>query len=176
VTSSLIRYRTRKETTLIILHDSHTDPAVVGSRDVPRWQALAREGGLRMGILDIGYHFIIERNGEYEETRERHLIGSHTPGFNMESIGICLVGGRQAGGHLAEDNFTKRQWDALFGLLTELAGEFPEARLVSHSEIQKFRNKSLPDCPPVDMDDVRQELAIFQYERNNGDVGNDSAT
>lgn len=165
--TSLIRYKPRKATTRIILHDSHTDPSVVGTADVPRWSALARRGALEMGLLDTGYHYIIERDGKVSEGRSRHLIGTHTPGHNMDSIGICLVGGRSKNSHIGEDNFTALQWHSLFLLIIDLSCEYGHLDVYSHTEIQKYRNKSLPDCPPVDMDDVRQELALFKLDWRN---------
>lgn len=166
--TSIIRYKPRQETKRIVLHDSHTDPSVTAAGDVQRWAPLARTGALEMGLLDTGYHYVIERDGAIVEGRTRHLIGTHTPGHNMDSIGICLVGGRTRGGHEGQDNFTKEQWQSLFHLIIDLRKEFGEdLPLVSHSEIQKYRNKSLPDCPPVDMDDVRQELAVFALDWSN---------
>lgn len=161
---TLIKYKRRKTTTRIILHDSHTDPDIGSSEEVPRWKALARDGALRMGLLDTGYHYIIERDGFCGAGREVGLIGTHTPGHNMDSIGVCLVGGRERDGS-PDNNFTSRQWRSLFLLIAHLKVLYGDLELVGHSEIQKYRNKALPDCPPVDMDDVRQELALYEHNR-----------
>jgi len=164
---SQIKYKARTATTRIILHDSHTVPG-------EPWKALARDGGLKMGLLGIGYHFIIERDGGPIETRERHLIGTHTPGHNMDSIGVCLVGGRDhfpmSGGFQPSlehtDNFTLEQRHALFDLVLELRATFGPIPLLGHTEVQKYRNRNLPPCPCIDMDDLRQDLEVYALERS----------
>lgn len=152
-----IKYKTRTATTRIILHDSHTSTG-------QSWHPEARDGGLKMGLLGIGYHFIIERDALVIETRERHLIGTHTPGHNMDSIGVCLVGGRDELG-LPADNFTPAQYEALMELLWDLRVDYPGAKLFGHSEVQRYRNKTLPNCPFIDMDDLRQDLAVYALTR-----------
>lgn len=159
-----IVFKKRGFTKRIILHDSHTTPDVGTMEEVPRWAALARRGALEMGLVDTGYHFIIERNGKVIETRDRREIGSHTPGHNMDSIGICLVGGRERWTDEGVDNFTKPQWESLYSLVGELRDPVRDLQLYAHTEVQRYRNKRLPKCPPVDMDDVRQELALMEAE------------
>lgn len=166
---SAIVYKARRETTRIILHDSHTTPEVEKGCEVSRWAAMAKDGGLRMGLLGVGYHFVVERDGEIVETRRRHLVGTHTPGHNMDSIGVCLVGGREAAfpGE-GIDNFTFKQRRALIQLLAALRGEYgKDVQVVGHTEVQKYRNKSLADCPALDMDELRQDLALYEH---NGEV------
>lgn len=164
--SRMIRYKTRAETKRIILHDSHTQPDFGKVEDVTRWKALAWDGGLKMGLLGIGYHFILERDGHVEETRDRHLIGTHTPGHNMDSIGICLVGGREHGDYLGHDNFTEDQYRSLLELLSELRQQYGPIPILGHSEVQRYRNRSLPNCPPIEMDDLRQDFEVFSIIRS----------
>lgn len=114
-----------------------------------------------MGLLDIGYHYIIERDGEVVEGRGRDVIGSHTPGHNMDSIGVCLVGGREEEGGDGVDNFTRDQRLSLLRLLHELRQVYPGIKLKGHSEVQKYRNRSLPPCPPIDMDELRMDLDYY---------------
>ena len=53
----------------------HTDPKPLGNA----WD-------------DIGYHYVIKRNGEIELGRPIEQIGAHCFGQNSRSIGICLIG------------------------------------------------------------------------------------
>jgi hypothetical protein len=161
--SRLITYKNRKETNRIVLHDSHTLPEVCECEQVDRWAELARDGGRQMGLLDTGYHYIIERNGVVVHCRDKKVIGSHTPGHNMDSIGICLVGGREDLGEFAQgiDNFTTAQKISLFRLIYDLLVDYPNAEVVGHSEIQRYRNKNLPPCPPLDMDIIREDVKLF---------------
>lgn len=157
--ASLIRFKPRTQTNWIILHDSHTTPDCQTATDVPRWAGLARHQGRMMGLLDIGYNFIIERDAVVVEARSRDVIGSHTPGHNLDSIGVCLVGGREEDGGDGVDNFTRDQRLSLLRLCVELYAEFPTIKGVrGHSEVQRYRNKRLPPCPPIDMDEFRVDL------------------
>lgn len=171
----IIRYRPRAETNGILLHDSHTIPDIESIPEVPRWRDQAWDQGLKMGLLDIGYHFIIERDASVVETRDRHLIGTHTPGFNMDTIGICLVGGREVGLEGGVNNFLKRQIDALFDTIYECRREFGHIWVKGHSEVQRYRNKMLPDCPSLEMDDLRQDLDFYTFNRNKLEAQHEAA-
>ena len=158
----MLRYKERSATTTIIIHDSHTPPEVGQVEEVSNWFPEAEDTALHMGLLSLGYHFVIERDGTVKAGREVSKIGSHTPGFNMDSIGICLVGGRERGSHLGANNFTPVQMEALFVLLSDLYVEFGSIPIRGHSEVQRYRSKSLPNCPPIDMDDLRQDYEVFR--------------
>ena len=159
--SAIVRYKDRTETKLIILHDSHTRPDVEGAGDVPRWAQMAHSQGLKMGLLGIGYHYIIERDGTVVECRGREKIGSHTPGVNLEPIGVCSGGGREEIGGDGVDNFTPSQRQSLLRLLHELRTVYPGVKLRGHSEVQRFRNREAPPCPPIDMDLLREDLDLY---------------
>lgn len=45
------------------------------------------------GWKDIGYHFVIRRDGTVEKGRDVSVIGAHVLNHNANSIGICLAGG-----------------------------------------------------------------------------------
>ena len=50
----------------------------------------------KRGTRDIGYHFVIQRNGEVDEGRPIEQTGAHVKGHNHDSIGICYIGGVEA--------------------------------------------------------------------------------
>ena len=52
------------------------------------------------GWVDIGYNFVIYRDGTIHEGRPLTIDGAHAPGYNKTHIGICLVG---------NDSFTAEQ-------------------------------------------------------------------
>ncbi len=160
--SSLIKYKPRAETKRIIIHDSHTEPQIEHVEDISRWHIDAREGALRMGLLSIGYHYIIERGGETVAGRPEELIGSHTPGHNMDSIGVCLVGGREHGVDGGVDNFTRGQRKALLRLIQQLYTKYGPLKIKGHSEVQRYRNRNLPPCPALDMDLLREDVALYE--------------
>lgn len=108
----------------IIVHCTATNPSWFVDRDanevvreIKRWHTEER------GWSDIGYHFLVHRNGQIAKGRPIERTGAHTRGRNKGSIGIALVGGR--GGAADDDfldNFTvdqERELAALIDLLKE---------------------------------------------------------
>lgn len=87
------------------------------------------------GLLSIGYHFVICRDGSIQVGRKLDQIGAHHKGYNDKSIGICLVGGQDEQGK-PSDNFTPKQRDSLNSLLMELSNQFPGASCLDASRNQ----------------------------------------
>lgn len=75
----------RKETNRIIFHHSASKTEGVNIAVIRQWH-IAR------GFEDIGYHQIILPDGTIENGRAKELIGAHSAGRNIDSIGICLIG------------------------------------------------------------------------------------
>lgn len=172
----LIQYKKRAFTKRVILHDSHTANEYKDCGSVVEWASQARIGGLKMGLLSTGYHFIVERNGVTVPCRDIATIGSHTPGHNLDSIGVCLVGGREYSSSEGVDNFTSEQRKAFLELCLGLHEKYEDLRkpylddyssieLVGHSEIQKYRDRTKPRCPPLDMDILRDDVALYINKR-----------
>ncbi|XP_029159569.1 uncharacterized protein LOC114931584 [Nylanderia fulva] len=44
------------------------------------------------GWWDIGYNFLIGEDGNAYEGRGWNYVGAHAPGYNTQSIGICILG------------------------------------------------------------------------------------
>lgn len=44
------------------------------------------------GWFDIGYNFVIGEDGNVYEGRGWNKVGAHAPGYNFNSIGICVIG------------------------------------------------------------------------------------
>lgn len=42
--------------------------------------------------FDIGYNFVIGEDGNVYEGRGWDYVGAHAPGYNTQSIGICVIG------------------------------------------------------------------------------------
>lgn len=122
----------------IIIHCSATPANVdVGVAEIREWH-------LRRGFSDIGYHFVIRRDGTVEPGRAVDQVGAHCKNHNALSIGVCLVGGIKvtSGQVLSECNFTDAQWKALVQLLSSLRLIFPSIKTIhGHNE---FAPK---DCP-----------------------------
>jgi N-acetylmuramoyl-L-alanine amidase len=97
----------------IILHCSATPSTMdIGAKEIKQWHVDGNKWS------DIGYHYIIKRDGKVETGRSIAKIGSHCKGRNKNSIGICLVGGVE--NNKPFDNFTKEQFESLKELLIDL--------------------------------------------------------
>jgi len=96
------------------------------------------------GWVDIGYHYLIYRDGSIHEGRNVDLVGAHCQGHNAQSIGVCYVGGVARDGKTPKDTRTKAQKDALIHLLMQLVCLYPDATIRGHRD---FAAKA---CPSFD--------------------------
>jgi N-acetylmuramoyl-L-alanine amidase len=118
----------RKRTDHLVIHCSATRAVMdVGVADIRRWHRA-------QGWSDIGYHYVIRRSGKVETGRRVDMIGSHVKGHNVDSVGICLVGGLNNETFKPENNYTPQQWDALRKLLTGLLKKYPRAKVLGHRD------------------------------------------
>ena len=120
----------------IILHCAATKPGMdIGVKEIRQWHIEER------GWRDIGYHWVIRRDGTVENGRDEDVIGAHCLNHNARSIGVCLVGGLSQDGKRPEDNFTEAQFVSLAKLIHQLRARSPEASIHGHSE---FASKACP--------------------------------
>lgn len=103
-----------------------------------------RRSHLARGFSDIGYHYVIYRDGSIHQGREESKIGAHCTGHNSHSIGICYIGGCTVDGKTPKDTRTIAQKTSLLSLLRELKKKYPKASIHSHKD---FANKA---CPSFD--------------------------
>lgn len=99
---------------------------------------------LARGFSDIGYHYVIYRDGTVHKGRSESVIGAHCTGHNSHSIGVCYIGGCASDGNTPKDTRTDAQKKALIGLLRELKRKYPKASIHSHKD---YANKA---CPSFD--------------------------
>ncbi|WP_263080081.1 N-acetylmuramoyl-L-alanine amidase [Endozoicomonas sp. Mp262] len=139
----------RKETHFIVLHCSATRAdQKVSFEDIKRWHMLER------AFMDIGYHWVIERDGSVKQGRGCEQWGAHCRGHNHESVGICLVGGLNKEGD-PEDNFTAIQKQMLKLLVTGLQSLYPVAQVKGHNHFNRLK-----DCPCFDVEQWLAEASI----------------
>lgn len=103
-----------------------------------------RQWHLQRGFSDIGYHYVIYRDGSIHIGRDESIIGAHCTGHNTNSIGICYIGGCASDGKTPKDTRTTEQKQSLVKLLKELKTKYPQASIHSHKD---FANKA---CPSFD--------------------------
>ncbi len=133
-----VQFKKRAETNYLIVHCAATRPSQnVGVREIRQWHK-------ERGFLDIGYHFVIRRDGTLENGRDVSVVGAHVAGQNHDSVGICLVGGVNDKMQ-PEANFTPAQMHTLKEVLAGLQKEFPLAVIKGHHD---FAAKA---CPSFDV-------------------------
>ena len=133
--------QSKRRITEIIVHCAATPEGKDFTvEDIRRWHKA-------QGWSDIGYHYVIYRNGHIEPGRDVDLIGAHCVkgGHNTYSIGICYIGGMDAANKRAKDTRTLAQKAALLGLLTDLRQLYPEAKIYGHRDFDSGK-----DCPSFD--------------------------
>lgn len=125
----------------IVLHYSATYP------DQDYGAAEIRKMHLDRGFRDIGYHYVIRRDGRIEKGRDEHAVGAHVSGHNTGSIGICCIGGleRGTGPNVGVDNRTPAQIEATIRLVRDLQARHPGAELLGH------RDLTATQCPGYDV-------------------------
>lgn len=135
------RFKKSKRTiTDIIIHCSATPEGKDYTvQDIRRWHK-------QQGWSDIGYHYVIYRNGHVEPGRDVDIAGAHCEGHNTHSIGVCYIGGVSKDGKQPKDTRTLAQKAALLSLLTDLKAMYPNARIVGHRDYDT-KGKA---CPSFD--------------------------
>ncbi len=95
------------------------------------------------GWRDIGYHFVIDRDGQVNRGRKVELAGAFEPACNTRAIGICLIGGYGSSATDAFDkHYTPEQDEALRQLIRILQRQFPAAtKVTGHND---YAQKACP--------------------------------
>nr|DAW75697.1 MAG TPA: endodeoxyribonuclease I [Caudoviricetes sp.] len=111
-----------------------------------------------MGWTNIGYHYVIRKDGSIEEGRPVCLKGAHAYGYNGRSIGIHLSGNFE----LAEP--TANQIESAAMLIAALAAKYDlcinDRTVVGHRDLMSTA------CPGenlyMHMDDIRGKAIYYQ--------------
>lgn len=98
------------------------------------------------GFSDIGYHYVIYRDGSRHVGRNVNIAGAHCLNHNSHSIGVSYVGGLENKPGVpyaklkAKDTRTDAQKDALIELLKELKRLYPTAKIIGHRDTSPDKN------------------------------------
>ena len=137
-----------RDISLIVVHCSATPPDMdIGREEITDWHR-------DRGWSDIGYHYVIRRNGDIEAGRMVQKAGAHARGHNANSIGICLVGGvrRDGSAMVPDNNFMPAQYESLAILIQGLSIAFnldyeDPAQVCGHRDLPGVRKA----CPCFDV-------------------------
>tara|TARA_Y100001938_G_scaffold150382_1_gene241055 strand:- start:1848 stop:2405 length:558 start_codon:yes stop_codon:yes gene_type:complete len=138
----------RDETNFIVIHSSLTK----GSDD--EGVESMRSLHMRQGCVDVGYHFIIRRNGVTDLGRPIHAIGNHCPQVDEQSVGICLIGGGDKNRKAKAPDYNIPQMESLAYICLSLVKIYPEAEIVGHN---RFSPES--KCPVFNIPDWWSEVS-----------------
>lgn len=119
----------------------HMAPALPPDRDPSKMKKseLYKYG---RGWSDIGYHGVIECNGDFYQGRPHDIPGAHVEGHNQGNLGLCLIG---------TDKFTLPQILALRWVLNTWKGMYniEDDKIFAHYEwdTAKKQGKTCPNIP-----------------------------
>lgn len=135
----------------VIVHCADTpDDKEFDSKDIRKWHVKDN------GWLDIGYHYVILRDGVIESGRLETEVGSHCKGNNTGSIGICFIG---------RNSFTVDQFRSFYRLIFHLNQSWgiTSSEVYGHYEFTKKKS-----CPNIDMEFLRDSINrnLFENYRN----------
>lgn len=135
-----------RDINLIVVHCSDSyDYMDVGVKDIRKWH-------IERGFADIGYHYVVRRDGSVEVGRDFEEVGAHAHGFNANSIGICWVGGL-SDRNTPEDNRTPEQINSLHKMIESLKEIYPDSKVLGHCDLKGVTKT----CPNFDT----SELEIY---------------
>ena len=151
----------RKETNYIVVHSTNTkSTANISIRTVDEWHR-------KRGLLKIGYHFFVKRDGKIEVGRNPNEVGAHTKEHDLDSVSICLAGGLDNKGDVSS-NYSTKQLESLFILIKTLKHIHPDAKVVGHSDLGGT------NCPAFDVGEwwlVNEDNTGLQLMRKVGGSG-----
>lgn len=166
----------------IIVHCSATKPEWMDSdplsskvAEIRNWHVNDRKWN------DIGYHFLIDRDGQIASGRPLAVVGAHCRGHNTGSVGICLLGGHGSSAQDSfDEHFTVHQAASLRRLIDKLQEKFPITRISGHNEyaakacpgfqVSKWLGRKIPDGVANQLDN---DLKIPKIHLRMGDRGDD---
>jgi hypothetical protein len=137
ITSSLIlQGSARVPVTGIVVHCSATRWDWMAEAGLPAKKAEIRRWHMDgNGWSDIGYHWLIDRDGSMVAGRKETTIGAHVKEANRGTIGICLIGGHgSAETDAFSDHFTAAQDRQLRQLILGISMRTRITRVSGHNE------------------------------------------
>lgn len=101
----------------------------------------------------MGYHYIIEANGNVVQLADLERITNGASGYNQNSIHIAYIGGIDSN-KKPIDNRTTEQKYALRILIMQLTAKFPNVDILGHNQLPNVHKA----CPCFD---AAKEYCIY---------------
>lgn len=113
-----------RKLTRIVIHHSASPRATTTAKMIDEWHRAE-------GYDGIGYHRVIEGDGEVVMGRADEKIGAHAYGFNKDTLGICVVG------NFEKEAPTHQQIERLIQVLAILCKRYniPASGIIGHRDV-----------------------------------------
>lgn len=93
----------------------------------------------------VGYHYIIESNGNVVDLLTIGSVSNGVMGFNHCTINVCYIGGVDENNN-PKDTRTDAQKASLSKVIRELKNKFPNAKIQGHRDFPNVKKA----CPSFD--------------------------
>ena len=124
----------------ITIHHTVQGPSANGPAAVRQVQEYHQRNN---SWCDIGYHFMIDRDGSIYEANPEDRVGAHVGGANTGNLGISLVG------NFEDEQPSSAQINATAQLVRHLSGKYDIALDSSH--IKGHRDQGSTACPGANL-------------------------
>jgi N-acetyl-anhydromuramyl-L-alanine amidase AmpD len=116
------------------------------------------------GFKDVGYHLVIQPDGECQNGRALNVEGAHCEGENHHSIGICLIG---------LDQFSQKQLDVLRYKIdsVRLSYNIPAWEIRAHYEFPSAQKQG-KTCPNLLIGHLMHWYLTQEYKALTGHLSN----
>jgi len=130
----------------IIVHCTATRPEWMADKPTAAKVAEIDAWHRQRGWSQVGYHYLIDRDGTVAAGRPVEKVGAHVKGHNKGTIGVSLIGGHgSAESDDFADNYTPEQDAALRKLLASLKAAHGITKVSAHHD---YAAKA---CPGFDL-------------------------
>lgn len=129
----------------IVLHNADASNCTI--YDIHQWH-------LNNGWLGCGYHFLVRKDGSIYRGRPENAQGSHCPGANTTSIGICFEGAYMT------ETMPSVQYNAGIELINYLFNKYGTLAIYGHKDLYST------DCPGTNF-----PLNDFKNMKTNNTIG-----
>lgn len=131
--NTTLKKSTRKITEIIIHCSATLEGKEYDVEDIRRWH-------FERGFADCGYHYVITLDGTIQPGRSIDKVGAHCLGHNINSLGICYIGGLDESLN-PKDTRTPAQKRAMLKLIKDLKTLYPGVKIHGHRD---FAAKACP--------------------------------
>ena len=108
----------------IVVHHS----VIYGNGDIATVRDVQQLHQGERGWADIGYHYLIGKDGTLFEGRDIGVRGTHVGGYNTGSVGVCVLG------NTTTDGIPQAQWESLGVICSWLRAELPVTHIAGHRD------------------------------------------